>query len=352
VASESRTVDFDVDASVVGAKLRVEPYRFEFFQAVRLLEKLFPGRTSVGRSVHPENEVVHFGAHASLAFPASQIQGMEWPAHGPLRMTVNFMGLTGPLGVLPLPYSALVRERLRASDSTLRDFLDIFNHRIISLFYQAWRKYRFDVAYERGERHRFSRQLLSLVGLGTPGLQDRQAIPDEAVVYYAGLLTQRPRPAQALRQILEDFYEVPVAIEQFAGGWYHLDPDSQCSLDQSAGEGGQLGLGAVVGDEVWSQQSRVRITLGPLNLDDYQGFLPGGRSWASLRAWTRFFSNGEFDFEVKLILERQDVPACELGNDGASGPRLGWVSWVKSAPFGRDPGDTVLELEAAERGTP
>lgn len=337
---------------MVGAKLKMEPYRFEFFQAVRLLEKLLPERVAVGKFAPPAHEVAHFSPHASLAFPASQIQEMDWPENEPAQMTVNFMGLTGPQGVLPNPYTSLISERLRSSDSSLRDFLDIFNHRIISLFYQAWRKYRFDVAYERGERDRFSRQLLSLVGLGTEGLTDRQAIPDEALVYYSGLLVQRPRSGQALCQILGDYFDVPVEIEQFSGGWYRLDQDTQCWLTEDSSESDRLGSGAVVGDEVWNQQSRVRIAIGPLSLERYSDFLPDGPCWEPLRAWVRFFSNEQFDFEIKLVLEREQVPACELGAVEATGPRLGWVSWVKSKDLGRDPGDTVLDLEAGQRGRP
>jgi type VI secretion system protein ImpH len=265
-------------------------------------------------------------------------------------MTVNFMGLTGPQGVLPNPYTTLIIERLRASDPALRDFLNVFNHRILSLFYRAWRKYRFDVACEQGERDLFSRYLLSLLGLGTDGLRDRQAVSDDALIYYTGLLAQRPRSAQALRQILGDFFEVPVEIEQFAGGWYRLDPETQCRMAEGNTESEELGLGAVVGDEVWDQQSRVRIVLGPLTLERYADFLPDGKSFETLRAWVRFFSNDEWDFEVKLILEREQVPACTLGADGVSGPQLGWVSWVKSAPFRRDPDDTVLALETAQGG--
>lgn len=344
MASTSRPVDFDVDASIAGAKLRVEPFRFEFFQAVRLLEKLLPTRAPVGQFVPPSDEVARFGAHASLAFPASEIQEIEWPDHAPAHITVNFMGLIGPEGVLPTFYTALVRERLRESDLTLRDFFDIFHHRIISLFYRAWRKYRFDADDGPGEQTRFSRQLLSLIGLGTEGLEDRQALADESLVYYAGLLTQRPHSAQSLRQILADYFGVPVEIEQFAGGWYHLPDDIQSSLGEGADCSEQLGLGAVVGDAVWSQQSRIRIVLGPLDLETYASFLPAGSSWKLLRDWVRFFSNDEFDFEVKLVLKRQDVPCCELGTGTESGARLGWVSWVKSADLARDPGDTVLSV--------
>jgi type VI secretion system protein ImpH len=348
VGTESGTIRSDLAASEVAEKLRREPFSFDFFQAVRLLERFYPERTSVGRFAHPDTEVARFGVHPSLAFPASQIQALESPEQKAVQMTVNFMGLTGPEGVLPNPYTTLIIERLRANDFATRDFLDIFNHRIISLFYRAWRKYRFDVACEEGERDLFTRHLLSLLGLGTDGLRDRQAVSDDTMVYYAGLLAQRPRSAQALQQILADYFEVPVAIEQFAGGWYRLDRETQCRFSDANSESDELGFGAVVGDEVWNQQSKVRIVLGPLTLERYADFLPDGQSWEALGSWVRFFSNDEWDFEVKLILEREQVPACTLGAEGASGPQLGWVSWVKSVPFGRDPDDTVLALKAAE----
>ncbi len=348
MGTESGTIRSDLAASEIAEKLRREPFSFDFFQAVRLLERFFPERTSVGQFAHPETEVARFGVNASLAFPASQIQGIEWPEEKATQMTVNFMGLTGPQGVLPNPYTTLIIERLRANDNSPQDFLNIFNHRIISLFYRAWRKYRFDVACEEGERDLFSRHLLSMLGLGTDGLRDRQAVPDDTLIYYAGLLAQRPRSAQGLQQILADYFEVPVKIEQFAGGWYRLDGETQCRLADGNSESEELGFGAVVGDEVWNQQSKVRIVLGPLTLERYADFLPEGQAYEALGTWARFFSNDEWDFEVKLILEREQVPACTLGAEGASGPQLGWVSWVKSVPFGRDPDDTVLALKAAE----
>jgi type VI secretion system protein ImpH len=354
VDTESGTVNPDLTksgncpCSEIEEKLRREPYTFDFFQALRLLERFSPERESVGQFVKPEAEVAHLCAHPSLAFPASQIQEAEWPEDGPVRMLVNFMGLTGPEGVLPNPFTSLIIERQREGDTSLRDFLDIFNHRIISLFYRAWRKYRIDVACERGERDRFSRQLLSLIGLGTDGMRDRQTVSDELLVYYAGLLGQRPRSAQALQQILSDYFDVPVAIEQFSGGWYRLDRETQCRLAEENTDSGELGFGAVVGDEMWNQQSRVRIVLGPLSLERYADFLPDGQSFKPLKSWVRFFSNDEWDFELNLILEREQVPACTLGAQGVSGPQLGWVSWVKSVPFQRDPGDTVLALESTK----
>lgn len=326
----------------VAETLEREPYLFEFFQAVRLLERLMPDREPVGRFVNPAHEVARFGAHAATSFPASQIQSYH-PREGaqPL-LRVNFMGLTGPLGVLPLYYTELVVDRLRSRDSTLRDFLDIFNHRMISLFYQAWEKYRFAIAYERDRRDRVSQRLLDVIGLGSPGLEERQQVSDRALMFYGGLLGLMPRSTTSLEQILEDYFGAPAEIEQFVGAWYPIEADTQCNLGAGSGCSEQLGVGVVVGNAIWDQQSRVRIKLGPLTLAEYRAFLPGGDAHEQLRALTRFFAGGEYDIEVQLILRREDVPACELAAGEEEGLQLGWTTWMKSGPFKRDPGETIF----------
>lgn len=346
MAAPRGTDDPGLEAKTMERELRSRPFRFEFFQAVRLIERLLPGRKPIGRFEKPSEEAVRLGSHSTLSFPASEIQSLDWPEKPdrPPQMTVNFMGLTGPEGVLPLYYTELVASRLRAGDKALRDFLDLFNHRIISFFYRAWEKYRFAVSYERDERDRFTQYLKDLIGLGTTGLAERQPLPDRSLLYYAGLLAQRPRSAAALKQLLSDYFDVPVEIEQFAGAWYRLDSSTQCNLEEESSYSQQLGRGAVVGDEVWTQESRVRIKLGPLSLSQYLDFLPTGTAYEPVRALTRFFSNDELDFEIQLILRREDVPPCELGAGESTAPRLGWLSWVKSAPSQSHAGDTVLAL--------
>ncbi len=342
MASPGRRSDSPVDLSEIEARLRDEPYRFEFFQAIRLLERLLPDRKPLGRFTHPDEEVARLGAHPSLSFPASEIQSMDWPQDKPPSLAVNFMGTTGCQGPLPHFYTTLILGRLKAGDKTLRDFLDLFHHRMLSFFYQAWEKYRFAVSYERGERDRFSHHLLDLIGLGTPGLQDRLAVPDDAFLYFAGILGQRPHSAGALECLLNDYFEVPVEVVQLLGGWFQLDESSECCLGERETPSEQLGKGAVVGNEVWNQQARARVRLGPLTLDQYLDFLPNGSAYEPLRALLRFWTNGEIDFEVQLILKRDEVPSCELGAEGKELPQLGWVTWMKSKPLGRDPEDTIF----------
>jgi type VI secretion system protein ImpH len=259
-------------------------------------------------------------------------------------MEVNFMGLFGPLGVLPLYYTELIAERARVRDAALIDFLNIFNHRMISLFYRAWEKYRFPIANERGDLDQVGRRLLDFIGLGTPGLQDRQRIADSALMFYSGLLSQQPRCAANLESLVAEYFDVPVEVEQFVGAWYKLDESTQFCMNDGNSVSEQLGFGAVVGDEVWDTQGRVRLRIGPLRMLRYLDFLPKGAAYAPLRAIVEFFAGAEIDFEVQLILDRRDVPVCELGAEGESGPRLGWITWARTQPMVRDPGETILPL--------
>jgi type VI secretion system protein ImpH len=321
-----------------------EPFRTHFFQAVRLLARSDPEHNSVGRFVQPATEVVRFAARASMEFPASEVHTLDWKAPGPPIMTVNFMGLTGPTGILPLVYTELVMERMRSKDHALREMLDIFNHRMISLFYRAWEKNRFPVGYERDGSDVVSAGLRHLVGLGTSGLQDRQDISDGTLIYYSGLLSQRPRSAAGLQQLLADYFEVPVEVQQFCGAWYKLERSSQTCLDERPSPASCLGGGAVVGDEMWDLHAGVRIRLGPLELSRYLEFLPGGEGHRALRSLVRFYANDEFAFDVQLVLKRDETPGCKLGESGAGGPRLGWVTWVNNTALRRDPEDTVIRL--------
>jgi type VI secretion system protein ImpH len=323
--------------------LETAPWSVEFFQVVQLLERIYPEREVVGLFVHPGREVARFGVNASLSFPASEIQSLEWRDDRPPLVAVNFMGLTGPTGVLPHVYTMLLIERRWARDRALQEFLDIFHHRAISLFYQAWRKYRIAANYGTGQ-DRFTQYLDDFVGLGTRGLGSRQSVRDQAILYYAGLLMPQQRSATSLEKLLADYFETKVVVEQFIGAWYTLPRYAQCELCDEERISRQLGFGAVAGDQIWDRQSKVRIRIGPLSLKRYRDFLPGGQALAALQALTRFYSSGQFDFEVQLVLAREEVPEIELGAGEDAALPLGLCSWAKTGPFDRDPDDAVLPL--------
>lgn len=337
-----------IDPKLIGPLLE-RPHEFDFFQAVRLLEELRPERAPVGEFADPADEVVRFSTATTPGFPASEIQSLEDGAAGdPSAMEVNFIGLTGPQGILPLDYTLYAARRGRDKDNALKDFLALFDHRMISLFYRAWARSHAVVGFGRAEsstrdtadRDWLTAMLLSIVGMGTPGLRGRLPISDESLLYYAGLLSMPSRPAMALEQMIADYFDVPCTVEQFVGAWYPLTVSSQTALGD---DDASLGGGAVAGDEVWDQQARVRIRIGPLARRRYDEFLPGGESHDALRALARFYGNDQYDFEIQLVLARDDAPSISLGGDDAPVP-LGWATWLRTKPLDRDPDDAVFTL--------
>jgi type VI secretion system protein ImpH len=343
MATESRMEEPRVRLGAVEEELEREPYSFEFFRAVQLLQQLHPDRGRVGRFGNPDDEVVRFGANPSTAFPASEIQAIEIEDGAAPRLLVNFFGITGPQGVLPLEYSELVADRVRQRDHALRDFLDLFNHRIISLFFRAWERTHTNGNVATGD-DALHDHLLDLAGMGTTGLASQLGLPPAALPFYVGLLAIPTRPAVGLELLLGDYFGVPVEVEQFVGGWYSIDEASQCALGDDSTASSQLGVGAVAGDEIWDLQARARLRIGPLSRAQYDTFLPTGRAYRELRALTKFYTGEQVDLELQLVLARDDVPPVSLGADTQPATPLGWCTWLRSRPFTRDASETILTL--------
>jgi len=187
-----------------------------------------------------------------------------------------------------------------------------------------------------------------MIGFGTKGIRDRQPVEDESFIYYSGLFGLIPKSALALESMLGDYFDIPVELEPFIGTWRSLAEPDQCEFGGDVPESTMLGFGAVVGEEIWDQGSRVRLKLGPLSAARYRDFLPTGKAWPELRAIVRSFCGNDLEFEVQLILRREDVPAFELRAPAENALCLGWHTWLKShEEFDRNPGDTILLLEEA-----
>ncbi len=321
---------------------------FDFFQAVRLLERIFPRRKPVGFTARPSEEVVRFGAWLSLAFPASAIDLIEQSPDldKPVRMTVTFLALTGIQGVLPIYYTERMMTRKGSKENALAQFLDLFNHRLVSLFYRAWQKHNFPALYESAamqgeEPDSFTRVLFNLIGMGTASLRGRMHISDESLLRYAGLIAQAPHSASALRGILRDYFAVPVVIQQCLGSWYELHDLDRAYLSPDL-ERNQLGIGAFIGDKVWDQQARFRICLGALSFARFREFLPDGAALVKLLELTKYLVGLALAFDVQLILQAEEVPDLRLTDVGADAPRLGWSTWLKTTAFQNDATDAVF----------
>jgi type VI secretion system protein ImpH len=320
----------------------------------------------IGMSQRPSEDAARFSQEPSLAFAPTTVWKVVPTGTARIgRVFVNFLGMLGPNGPLPLHLTDYAHDReLNHHDSTLARFLDVFNHRMVSLFYRAWSVNQLPSSFDRsrwseragaeaeeegGERvpapvrndDRYATYVGSLFGIGMRTLRERDAIRDVAKLFYAGRLVPAVKNAEGLRAIVADYFGVSARVEEFVGGWLELPERYWCRLGESR-ENCTLGVSTIVGPRIWECQSRFRIVLGPMHFDDYKRMLPGGDSQKRLVAWVRNYVGHELAFEVMLSLIRAEVPACILGG----GLQLGWTSWLKSGDdLGRSPEDLVIHYD-------
>jgi type VI secretion system protein ImpH len=275
-------------------------------------------------------------------------------------MQVAFLGLFGPQGVLPRHYTQLIIDRTRQRDTSLRDFLDLFNHRVISLFWRVWAKHRLPIAFEEAQRGAtgaaedlFTFILYCLVGQGTRGLRQRMEFRDSALLYFAGHFAQARPQAVTLQAIVAEYFGISAEVVQFCGQWLLLDRADQSQLSgQTLGysrqppPNNQLGLNTVVGERVWSVENRFRVRLGPMDYRQFAAFTPDGPLHVPLAQLIRTHAGPEYDFDVQLVLRRDQVPMSRLtARDQPPTSRLGWNCWIYNQAFDHDADDAAFTCE-------
>jgi len=335
MAAENRTTN-----APLGETFRKEPYRFEFYRALRLLECQARDRPRLGEALHPREEPFRLGQEPSLAFAPGSIAAWRQGRGGrPDRLMVACFGLLGPNGPLPLHLTAYTRDRLRNSDDeTLARFLDLFHHRLIGLFYRAWANAEPALHFDRPAGDRYRDYLGAVSGRTGPAFRNRDAMPDRAKLFFAGHLGALPRNREGLRDVLAGYFKLPARVVEFIGQWMQLDPKEQWRLS-SGHDGGRLGQSITVGERVWDRQQKFRIVLGPLPWRAYLRFVPGADSLKKLTDVVRNFIGDELMWELNLVLKREEIPPLVLG----SGRKLGQATWLITVPPREDADDLVLD---------
>ena len=330
----------ETDALAFFAALAEAPYRHDFYQTLRRLECLHDGKPRWGEALRPVDEPVRLGQDPDLSFAPAPLASFEANGRRPPRLQVRLFGLFGPNGPLPFHVTEYARERLRiAGDPTLSRFCDIFHHRFLALFYRAWAQAQPHVNRDRPNADRFTVYVGAFIGMASKVSRGRDALPDLAKFFHVGALIRQVRNTEGLTHILQHFFRVPVQIEEFVGGWLSLSAGERTSLPSEAAA---LGSGAVLGSRVWDRQHKFRIHLGPLTLDQYESFLPGGAPLKKLVHWVRMYLCFELDWDVRLRLQAREVPTLALG----AGQRLGWTTWLGRRPTTTSADDLCLDAEA------
>jgi type VI secretion system protein ImpH len=342
--ADARRSDPTGRATDLLVQLAAAPWRFGFYQAMRRLEALYRDRPRLGLSTRPAQDPVRLAQEPSVEFAPATLAGWEEPPEDdrPARLLVNFFGLFGPDGPLPLHLTEYARDRRRNHrDPSFQRFADIFHHRALSLFYRVWANARPTVSFDRPEEDRFALYLGALIGLGMDSLRDRDAMPDLTKLHFAGHLACQTRHAEGLASILSAFFRMPVRIESFIGAWLSLQRGDRTRLADRP-ETATLGGTALLGARVWSRQHKFRVIFGPLSLTEYLRLLPGGRSFHRLIPIVRNYAGDTLVWDVNLILKRDEVPPTLLGQQG----RLGWTTWLMPRRKPDDAADLFLDASA------
>jgi type VI secretion system protein ImpH len=319
-------------------RLQKEGHHFAFFQAVYLLEQYC---SSVGKIAHvgeqgPANiECIRFRPDVSMAFPLSDIVSVEKTDVGGsaaprFMVTTSFFGLYGSNSPLPDFYA---EEILQADydETNVRDFLDLFHHRLLSLLYRCWLKYHYHIQFLPNGEDDFSRRIFSLAGMGTSGLKEQLKIPAVRLLRYVGLFMQQNRSASGLECLLSDYFNgIPVNIEQCVGRWVKISVEDQSFLGKN---NSQLGAKVTIGEMVFDRSGKFRITINVTNYQEFKRFLPNGDYFLSVKEIASAYLPAPLDFEVELILSGSEVPKLDLGSGDA---QLGWTGWLTSETLEED----------------
>lgn len=336
--------------------LNDEHFKFDFFQATRVLNLFWTKDLNVEKREY--NYPVKFETYLSLKFPPSTIMnlqdGEEENDFWPKKMTISFIGFVGPQGVLPRHYTETFISRARVlKDTTAFDFLDMFNQRIVTLFYNAWAKYNFWISYESKLDDRFSHYFLDLIGLGTKGLQHKlkvspEGMSDDSLIYYSGLLSQHPRSIVSLERILEDYFQCSFELVSCEGKWIYLNSDDQtCMGVPGQGKNCLLSRNIVIGSQVWDRQSSFKVIIGPVSKKTFEKFLPGQSYYLILTHFIRYYLGNSLDFRIQLVMKKEDVPSCQLSNNTKNSVQIGWTTWLGGAmSLKEDPKDAIFNASA------
>lgn len=328
-------------SSSVIEDLFTQSYKYEFHQAIKLLETSFSEAQSLGTQAFPELEVVSIKSRVQHSYPSSDLYELTPPkskgSYFPCTLQVNFLGIAGPNGPLPMPYSEHLMTRARQGDTAFRDFLDLFNHRLLSLLHRIRKKYWVGLETATPEETAFAKILFSFIGLSNPTLRNRLPIPDRGLLYYSGLLWQQPRSAKGLEVFLSHYFDVPVEVKPLQGKWLQIDEEHQTKIGNN-GHHQVLGDTASLGNRAWDIRSEILICVGPLKENVFHNFLPTGKAYKRLCALSHFYLGLHHTFKVNLLMKASDVETSVPGR----GTRLGWTSWLKTEPFDHDDDQVVV----------
>ena len=293
--------------------------RLPFEGVVRLLHEVQPQNRHVGHDGPPRTEPVRFRQRSNLGFGSGDLGGVRRVAETGsgfrgFEVTTNFLGLAGAESPLPAYYLEDFTEDLDERN-LVGGLLDLLHHRLLSLFYRAQQKHRHSTTYRWDASDPLSKNLLSFGG----GEHATGRLEPGTVVRFASVLMRQSRSGEQIERCLQAaFPHVPLQLEPCLVRWVAIPPDQRLRLGT---QNHQLGVDAVIGEMIRDRSSTFGLRIGPMPIEDFDDFLPGGGGHRQLKALLNHLVLDGIDCVVTLSL-KGIVPPLVLAKRGQGGQRL------------------------------
>jgi type VI secretion system protein ImpH len=306
---------------------------------MRYFSARHPDIPEVGRAELPAQEFFRLAQLPSLVFAPREIADIDLRRELP-RIRLFSLGMLGPNGPLPIHFTEIAKDRLEnRKDPTLVDFLDIFHHRFLTLFYRAWAQSQAAAGLDRADEERFSRYV---AWLGGNELQETEPspLPSHARLAASAHLIREARNPDGVTATLSHFFGVPVALREFVHHWIEIAQEERCRLGKPS-LASVLGEGMILGEMVLDRQHGFCLVIGPLSFEEYLRFVPNGRDLPVLIEWVRAFVGFEYHWKIQLDIHAKCAPIVQLG----ATQRLGWTTWLGRSRHEKIVTGTVYEPE-------
>ncbi|HEY1042285.1 MAG TPA: type VI secretion system baseplate subunit TssG [Telluria sp.] len=332
-----------------------EPARFDFFQVVREMERTlaaagadpatavrdhirFPNSTSLGAAAGEVADLSVEGVgHPTTVHELVQaIRAGDIPR---VRITPTFIGMLGVHGTLPLHYTEAVNDAGAAGLGEARlAFLDALSSRLVSLFYEAWKAQRFELAAD-GDSAAIRPRLLALAA--SQGNENLSECVRRLETYYAGLLRHRPVSAVVIEQVLSHYFDMPVEVQPGVQTRHPVPAPFQAQLGGSTLSASSP---CVLGSHMHRRDVRCAIVLHPQTREKAHEFSRPGPGARELRKVLGLFAVSTTEFEVSVVIAKEQVEGARL--DGTCA--LGLNSYLLSGPAMQDRADMRYMVRPGE----
>ncbi|ALH95838.1 type VI secretion system baseplate subunit TssG [Acinetobacter equi] len=295
------------EASVID-DLAQHPQSYEFIQSVRLLRH---APSAVAKMKWHEDFL--FESSFNLNFPISEIESLEI-GEKKNSITNLITGLTGIQGVLPYVYTNKVRLLSRQQKQEIKDFINLFNHKLVAQYVESSLSYNLPVLYEISSENYYLKFLHSLNGYVSEHHNDHDL--DDYFAEFAGLMQGQNNNAHAVRTILNSIFSQKIEIEEFVEEKFHLDNSQRTSLGSGSS---LLGVNTFCGTTIKQINGKINLKIGPLKTKDYLNFLPHQKESIKLKRILQKWCDPTLVIDVCLILDKSEINACQLSSNAKVG---------------------------------